>query len=992
MYNNHILYFFKTNVKIIYLTFLFYTPFIASSQCPKSSFCTPGSVPANTVTFDMGIYRIQLANLDTTTNGSIDGYRDYSCQSRVNLLPGSTYILRVQTGPSAPENAVAWIDYDNNSTFAAGERILYSLNTLTHSASFTVPATAVLNQPLRLRIAADYANAPIPTACSTPQYSQTEDYQVRITAGNAAPVARFATADTVTCSGSAAFRDASLNSPTTWRWSFGDGATSAQQHPTHSYTAAGTYAVRLRVCNASGCDSINRLAYVRVRTDGPHASNCQPATLAYCCQFGLTRVRLAGLNNASADGQAGYEDFSCAQRATLTADRPDTLRLTTGSSAHDVRVYLDLNDDGLFTGPAELLYQGLGVISPVVPFTVLSSLSPVYNKALRLRIVADFAGSPATGPCGPVQSGQVEDYSLILLPNAAPPAAAFTVHYERLCDSVRVAFANRSVGGATSYRWNFGDGTSSTAAAPPAHVYVTPGVYEVQLIAQNAFGPDTARQRVAVATACPSYCTAGGSGGSSDGPAYFTRFQFADLDNRDIRGPGVGYRDYTARYATVQAGRTYAIRAESLPWTFAGPGPWVAVEVWIDYNQDGEFGPSEQVSMQPRFSPYTFSLTVPAAAKAGATRLRAIIHSVTEYVATSSCTLYYQNVAIEDYTVVIVPPPVAPTADFAADQPTSCNPAVQFRDQSVAVPTRWQWSFGDGGTSTLQHPLHTYTAPGTYTVALQASNQYGMNTATRTSYVSVSASTSGPRPASCLPSPTMGTTGAGHGMGTLEIGPVFTYHQPANSPGYRDETCTQAAIALTAGASAAFYFADSNISGTSCFVWLDANDNGLFEAPQELLFNSLATGAIGGTFRGTLSVPAGTLPNRPLRLRVACWGMGINTRLTSVPDPCRRQEELGQVRDFTVRVSAALGTASAGAFPAVWSLTPNPSPGLVRVQGSFAGLTAVEVHDAVGRCVYRASVLPSADGALGLDLTALSSGIYFVQLNHTGQVSRLLLE
>lgn len=961
------------------------------AQCPISSLCIPSSAPSTNASFGMGIYWVQVANLDTMTSGSADGYRDYSCQRRANLLQGSTYTLRVQTGTSAAENAVAWLDYNNDGMFAAGERILYSLNARTHTANFTVPATAILNQALRLRIAADYANSSIPTACSTPQYSQTEDYQVRIMTGNAAPVAHFITADSITCSGVVAFRDNSFNTPVAWRWRFGDGTTSTQQHPTHTYAAAGTYAVSLRVCNAGGCDSLARLAYVTVRTDGPRASSCQPATVAYCCQFGITRVRLASLDHASADGQAGYEDFSCAWRATLTADRPDTLRLSTGPSAHDVRVYLDLNDDGQFTGPAELLYQGLSVRSPVVPFTISSAWGPVYNKALRLRIVADIAGSTTTGPCGPVQSGQAEDYSLLVLPNAAPPASAFAVRYERLCDSVRVALTNTSVGGATSYRWNFGDGTTSTAAVPPAHTYLTAGVYEVQLVAQNAFGRDTARQRVAVATACPSYCTAGG-GNSSSGPAYFTHFQFANLDNADFRSPGVGYRDFTARYATVQAGQTYAVQAESLPWIFAGPGPWVAVEVWIDYNQDGEFGPSEQVSSQPQFSPHSVSITIPAAAKAGATRLRAIIHSVTSFVPTSTCTPGFINAAVEDYTVVIVPPPVAPTAAFAADQPASCNPLVQFRDQSVAAPNRWQWSFGDGGTSTLQHPLHTYAAPGTYTVALQAGNQYGINTATRSGYVSVSASTSGPRPASCLPSPTAGTTGTGHGMGTLEIGPVFTYHQPANSPGYRDETCTQAVIALAAGASTSFYFADSNISGTSCFVWLDANDNGLFEAPQELLFNSLATGFIGGTFRGTITVPTTTLLNQPLRLRVACWGMPFNTRLTTVPDPCRRQEELGQVRDFTVRVSSLLNTVPAGAVLTKWSLAPNPSTGLVRVQGRFTSLTAVDIHDIVGRCVYQASMRPSSDGELNLDLLALPRGVYFVRLDHAKQVARLLLQ
>lgn len=491
---------------LIILTILSLCSYFTKAQCPFPATCTLGAAPIASIQFGMGIYRVQLANLDTTTNGSADGYRDYSCLRRANLVQGSTYTLRVQTGASAAENAVAWIDYNNDGSFSPSERILYSLNAQAHTVSFAVPVTATLNQPLRLRIAADYANAPIPTACSTPQYSQTEDYQVRIAVGNATPIARFTTADTTTCNGVVTFRDESMNTPTAWKWQFGDGSTSTQQHPTHTYTAAGAYAVRLRVCNSNGCDSLSRAGYVTVRTDGPRSSTCSPTTLAYCCQFGVTRVRLAALDHTSADGQAGYEDFSCAFRATLTTDQPYTLQLTTGPNAHDVRVYLDLNDDGQFAGPSELLYQGLAVQSPTIPLTIASSVGPVYNRALRLRIVADAAGSAFTNPCGAVQSGQAEDYAVTLLPNSVRPTAAFALQYQRLCGPVQAAFTNATTGGATVYAWDFGDGSISSQTTPGIHTYATPGVYEVRLVAQNAFGRDTARQRVAVASACPSYC------------------------------------------------------------------------------------------------------------------------------------------------------------------------------------------------------------------------------------------------------------------------------------------------------------------------------------------------------------------------------------------------------------------------------------------------------------------------------------------------------
>ncbi|MBS1583105.1 MAG: PKD domain-containing protein, partial [Bacteroidetes bacterium] len=45
---------------------------------------------------------------------------------------------------------------------------------------------------------------------------------------------------------------------------------------------------------------------------------------------------------------------------------------------------------------------------------------------------------------------------------------------------------------------------------------------------------------------------------------------------------------------------------------------------------------------------------------------------------------------------------------------------VHFQNTSAGTPapTSWYWSFGDGGTSTLASPAHTYTQPGTYTACL----------------------------------------------------------------------------------------------------------------------------------------------------------------------------------------------------------------------------------------------------------------------------------
>ena len=66
--------------------------------------------------------------------------------------------------------------------------------------------------------------------------------------------------------------------------------------------------------------------------------------------------------------------------------------------------------------------------------------------------------------------------------------------------------------------------------------------------------------------------------------------------------------------------------------------------------------------------------------------------------------------------------PDACHAAFLAN-PDNGNPMLfHFTDKSTGQINHWQWSFGDGATSTLQNPAHTYTAGGTYFVCLTVSD------------------------------------------------------------------------------------------------------------------------------------------------------------------------------------------------------------------------------------------------------------------------------
>ncbi|MCB9431239.1 MAG: PKD domain-containing protein [Ardenticatenaceae bacterium] len=75
----------------------------------------------------------------------------------------------------------------------------------------------------------------------------------------------------------------------------------------------------------------------------------------------------------------------------------------------------------------------------------------------------------------------------------------------------------------------------------------------------------------------------------------------------------------------------------------------------------------------------------------------------------------------------------APVANFSTTPISGTVPlTVTLTDLSTGQPTSWGWDFGDGGTATVQHPSHTYSAAGTYTVTLTVSNTVGSDTATGT--------------------------------------------------------------------------------------------------------------------------------------------------------------------------------------------------------------------------------------------------------------------
>ncbi|HVP96281.1 PKD domain-containing protein [Methanoregula sp.] len=79
------------------------------------------------------------------------------------------------------------------------------------------------------------------------------------------------------------------------------------------------------------------------------------------------------------------------------------------------------------------------------------------------------------------------------------------------------------------------------------------------------------------------------------------------------------------------------------------------------------------------------------------------------------------------------------TANFFTSTRYGSAPfTVSFADTSYGgTPRTYLWDFGDGSTSTMENPSHTYLSLGEYTVRLTVTNQYGSDTLTRVAYIGV---------------------------------------------------------------------------------------------------------------------------------------------------------------------------------------------------------------------------------------------------------------
>jgi gliding motility-associated-like protein len=126
----------------------------------------------------------------------------------------------------------------------------------------------------------------------------------------------------------------------------------------------------------------------------------------------------------------------------------------------------------------------------------------------------------------------------------------------------------------------------------------------------------------------------------------------------------------------------------------------------------------------------SFTFTSPSTA---GTYLYRVVSGLTSNIGSSECV-----VSSNELTLTINP---APVPMFSVSNTECLGNATVFTDQSTSTLaiSSWLWNFGDGSTSILQSPTHTYTVSGTYTVTLTVTNSGGCSAISTSQTIQINA-------------------------------------------------------------------------------------------------------------------------------------------------------------------------------------------------------------------------------------------------------------
>jgi PKD repeat protein len=485
-----------------------------------------------------------------------------------------------------------------------------------------------------------------------------------------------------------------------------------------------------------GCytDSISTSKMVYVQNNQLDVAACIPPKKQCYDHWGspgINRVTFNGINHASTTEINNYFDYSCCYQTDVEPSKGYDLivRISGFVLSGHVRAWIDYNNDGVFSTAEQVLSTST---NDMAFKNVVISPSAITNKYIRMRIKADRDSADINNACR-VNCGQIEDYA-IRVP-VVVPVANFTKTVTLVNCIPQVALKNTSKT-ASSYVWDFGDGTPTSNLVNPTHDYTASGTYTVTLTASNSSASNTTSQTVTVTVPQvpkPAVCV------PKVTPIGIATLIAMQIDTTVLAMSGGSlYTNYTcARQLHLRAGQIYNFKL-----TPRNTNECSLFGIWLDYNNDGAFTEEEALTNIPNSQDLCYGTPVFFTRKIKETpntniplRMRVVVYQKGWPVVDGCNSGEIIGGEVDDFTVFI--DPILPVkADFDVDNKIVCsNDWLRCINKSTYA-THYLWDFGDGETDTTEAPFsHHYKQVGTYTIKLKVFNSISVDSITKVNYV-----------------------------------------------------------------------------------------------------------------------------------------------------------------------------------------------------------------------------------------------------------------
>jgi len=326
----------------------------------------------------------------------------------------------------------------------------------------------------------------------------------------------------------------------------------------------------------------------------------------------------------------------------------------------------------------------------------------------------------------------------------APEKKCFIPYVDFVADHINpttleVSFSvTTSNGNITSYKWDFGDGTTFNGQNPPAHKYPAPASpngtshYKVKLTVANDCGEAYWTQDVTISGCLPD-----------------TKFSYKYLNDSTVEFTNQTKTSSTTSYLwNFGDGTTGTNSQVTFTHVYKDDKPFIVSLKATNSCGENNYTETVAVCRKPEAS-QTIStsdcgaVNINAGASRNAIKYQWDFGNGTVLPATpsTSSTISYTYPNSGTYTIKLkvfnaagcdsasTSNNVTVTSSSLGSNSTwsYISDDLDFNFTRAAIPNAvsYKWNFGDGSTSTLQNPSHSYANPGDYTITLSASNKCG---------------------------------------------------------------------------------------------------------------------------------------------------------------------------------------------------------------------------------------------------------------------------